>query len=132
MTAAGDLEAQAREIVAANRYMVLSTADADGAPWVSPVWFATADGQEFLWISKPATRHSGNIGARPEIALVIFGSAGAPGDVAGGVRGRGGRERSSGAPHPPKRCPPRSAASTPRPGRPPRPRASRPSRSCSP
>jgi pyridoxamine 5'-phosphate oxidase-like protein len=27
-------------IVQANRYMTLSTADADGVPWASPVWYA--------------------------------------------------------------------------------------------
>jgi nitroimidazol reductase NimA-like FMN-containing flavoprotein (pyridoxamine 5'-phosphate oxidase superfamily) len=81
MGSAEDPDTQAREIVAANRYMVLSTADGDGRPWVSPVWFATADGVEFLWISKPATRHSTNIRGRPEIAIVIFDSSVAPGDA---------------------------------------------------
>ena len=60
-----DTEATAREILAANRYMVLGTAGADGVPWVSPVWFASDDGETFLWISKPGTRHSRNIAARP-------------------------------------------------------------------
>jgi nitroimidazol reductase NimA-like FMN-containing flavoprotein (pyridoxamine 5'-phosphate oxidase superfamily) len=43
-----DTEATAREILAANRYMVLGTAGADGVPWVSPVWFASDDGETFL------------------------------------------------------------------------------------
>src|ERR1700750_2912252 len=81
MSAAADLETQAREIVAANRYMVLSTAGADGTPWVSPVWFASDDGVEFLWLSKPGARHSANVRARPEIAIVIFDSSAAPGDA---------------------------------------------------
>ena len=59
--------------------MVLSTADADGRPWVSPVWFASEDGVVFLWISKPDTRHSRNIAARSEIAIVVFDSSVAPG-----------------------------------------------------
>jgi nitroimidazol reductase NimA-like FMN-containing flavoprotein (pyridoxamine 5'-phosphate oxidase superfamily) len=75
------VETQAAEIVAANRYMVLSTADADGRPWVSPVWFATDDGVEFLWLSRPDTRHSANVRARPEMAIVIFDSTVAPGDA---------------------------------------------------
>ena len=75
------VESQAAAIVAANRYMVLSTADPDGTPWVSPVWFATTDGVEFLWISKPGTRHSANIRARPEIAIVIFDSSVASDDA---------------------------------------------------
>jgi predicted pyridoxine 5'-phosphate oxidase superfamily flavin-nucleotide-binding protein len=74
-----DLDAQARTILAANRYMVLSTADADGRPWVSPVWFASEDGVVFHWISKPKARHSRNIEARPEIAIVVFDSSVAPG-----------------------------------------------------
>jgi nitroimidazol reductase NimA-like FMN-containing flavoprotein (pyridoxamine 5'-phosphate oxidase superfamily) len=73
-----DLDAEARAILAANRYMVLSTADADGRPWVSPVWFASDDGVTFLWISKPGARHSQNIAARPEIAIVVFDSSAAP------------------------------------------------------
>lgn len=31
----------AREVLAANSSVVVSTADADGGPWASPVWFAT-------------------------------------------------------------------------------------------
>jgi hypothetical protein len=30
----------AKEIIDANRYMTLATADAQGTPWASPVWFA--------------------------------------------------------------------------------------------
>ena len=70
-----DTEATAREILAANRYMVLGTADADGVPWVSPVWFASEDGETFLWVSKPGTRHSRNVAARPEVAIVVFDSS---------------------------------------------------------
>jgi len=70
-----DTDATAREILAANRYMVLGTADADGVPWVSPVWFASEDGETFLWVSKPGTRHSRNVAARPEVAIVVFDSS---------------------------------------------------------
>jgi|SRR6478672_3147337 len=70
-----DTEAQAREILAANRYLVLATAGADGVPWVSPVWFASEDAATFLWASKPGTRHSRNIAARPEVAIVVFDSS---------------------------------------------------------
>jgi nitroimidazol reductase NimA-like FMN-containing flavoprotein (pyridoxamine 5'-phosphate oxidase superfamily) len=62
-----------RELIAANRYMVLATADAAGRPWISPVWFAPDD-DGFLWISRPDSRHSRNLAARPELALVIFDS----------------------------------------------------------
>lgn len=77
-----DTEAHARTIVAANRYLVLATAGAGGRPWVSPVWFASEDASTFLWISKPETRHSRNIAARPEIAIVVFDSSADPDDAA--------------------------------------------------
>jgi nitroimidazol reductase NimA-like FMN-containing flavoprotein (pyridoxamine 5'-phosphate oxidase superfamily) len=81
MTRDPDRDAEARAIVAGTRYMVLATADADGRPWATPVWFATEDGTRFLWVSSPAARHSRNIAARPEIALVIFDSQVAVGDA---------------------------------------------------
>jgi hypothetical protein len=76
-----DLDAQARGILAANRYMVLATAGADGRPWVSPVWFASEDGVVFLWLSKPGTRHSKNIAVRAEVAIAVFDSSVSPGDA---------------------------------------------------
>ncbi len=69
----------ARAIVAANWYMTLATADAGGRPWASPVWFATRDCHDFVWVSHPDARHSLNIAARPEVALVIFDSRVQPG-----------------------------------------------------
>ena len=59
--------------------MTLATADADGSPWASPVWFATADHHEFVWVSKPGARHSRNLAARSEIAIVVFDSHQRPG-----------------------------------------------------
>jgi pyridoxine/pyridoxamine 5'-phosphate oxidase len=73
--------AQARAIIDGNRYMTLGTADATGQPWVSPVWFATADYREFVWGSKPGARHSRNIAERGEVAIVIFDSQVAPGSA---------------------------------------------------
>ena len=70
------------QLLSASPYMVLATADADGVPWVSPVWFATDDGRTFYWVSDPNARHSRNIAARPEIAIVIFDSTVKPGDAA--------------------------------------------------
>jgi nitroimidazol reductase NimA-like FMN-containing flavoprotein (pyridoxamine 5'-phosphate oxidase superfamily) len=69
----------AREIFAAGAYVVLATADDDGTPWSSPVWFATADHRELYWVSHPEARHSRNIAARPQIAMVVFDSTVAPG-----------------------------------------------------
>lgn len=45
-------------IVEANAFMTLATADADGLPWATPVWFAHVDCAEFLWVSRPEARHS--------------------------------------------------------------------------
>jgi hypothetical protein len=69
-----DRAADARRIVAANMYMTLATADAEGRPWVSPVWFAPAGDDAFLWVSRPERRHSRNIAVRAEVAIVIFDS----------------------------------------------------------
>jgi nitroimidazol reductase NimA-like FMN-containing flavoprotein (pyridoxamine 5'-phosphate oxidase superfamily) len=70
------------EIFAANRYMTLATADASGRPWASPVWFATEDQEQLFWASDPQTRHSRNIAARPEVAIVVFDSQVDPGQAA--------------------------------------------------
>jgi nitroimidazol reductase NimA-like FMN-containing flavoprotein (pyridoxamine 5'-phosphate oxidase superfamily) len=69
-----DLAAVARGIVDANRYLTLATADGDGRPWASPVWYAHEGYREFLWVSRPDARHSRNLAVRPELAIVIFDS----------------------------------------------------------
>jgi len=38
-----DLQSVVKAIVDANQYMTLATADEDGLPWASPVWYAAAD-----------------------------------------------------------------------------------------
>ena len=68
----------ARALVDANSYMTLATADAEGAPWASPVWFAHEQYETFLWMSQPGARHSRNIATRREIAIVIFDSTVSP------------------------------------------------------
>jgi nitroimidazol reductase NimA-like FMN-containing flavoprotein (pyridoxamine 5'-phosphate oxidase superfamily) len=74
-----DLAAIARSIVDANRFMALATADASGRPWVSPVWYAPLSYREYVWVSRPGTRHSRNVAARPEVAIAIYDSR-RPGD----------------------------------------------------
>jgi Pyridoxamine 5'-phosphate oxidase len=64
-----------REILDANLYMTLGTADAAGRPWVSPVYFASADYADFYWVWKPEATHSRNIAARSEISIVVFDSS---------------------------------------------------------
>jgi nitroimidazol reductase NimA-like FMN-containing flavoprotein (pyridoxamine 5'-phosphate oxidase superfamily) len=55
-------------------YMVLGTADADGRPWVSPVYFAAREYSEFYWVSLPDAQHSRNLAGRPEVSIVVFDS----------------------------------------------------------
>jgi nitroimidazol reductase NimA-like FMN-containing flavoprotein (pyridoxamine 5'-phosphate oxidase superfamily) len=93
--------ARARAIVDANAYMVLATADREGRPWASPVWFAPHEYREFFWVSSPDARHSRNIDGRGEVAVVIFDSQAPVGsgqgvylsavaeEVAGGARADG-------------------------------------------
>jgi uncharacterized pyridoxamine 5'-phosphate oxidase family protein len=69
-----DLDAVARAILDDNHYMTLGTADADGHPWVSPVFFAADRYRELYWMSSPAAAHSRNLAARPELSIVVFDS----------------------------------------------------------
>ena len=64
----------AREIIDAGRYMVLGTADEQGVPWVSPVWYAPDGYRHFLWVSREDTRHSRNLAVRPQLSIVVFDS----------------------------------------------------------
>jgi uncharacterized protein YhbP (UPF0306 family) len=70
-----DPAAIGRAIVDANLYMVLGTADQDGRPWVSPVYYAPAEYREFFWVSSPETRHSRNLQTRGDLSIVIFDSS---------------------------------------------------------
>jgi hypothetical protein len=74
MTDDQDLAAIARAIVDGNDYMTLGTADADGLPWASPVWYAPAGYAEFLWLSSPEALHSRNLAVRAELSIVVFDS----------------------------------------------------------
>ncbi|MEU6139008.1 pyridoxamine 5'-phosphate oxidase family protein [Streptomyces sp. NPDC047081] len=65
----------ARGVVDTNRYMVLATADSEGRPWSSPVYFAHVGYREFVWVSSPEARHSCNIAVRPEVGIAIFDSS---------------------------------------------------------
>ncbi len=69
-----DHEAIARSIVDTNRFMALGTADDAGTPWVSPVWYAPISYREYIWVSRPGTKHSRNLARRPEVAIVIYDS----------------------------------------------------------
>ncbi len=73
-----DTTAHALELLARNRYVVLATADEDGSPWATPVWFApdAPDSLDrILWVSWPGSRHSRLIARRPQVALAVFDSS---------------------------------------------------------
>lgn len=73
-----DTTAHALELLARNRYVVLATADEDGSPWATPVWFAldAPDALDrILWVSWPGSRHSRLIARRPRVALTVFDSS---------------------------------------------------------
>ena len=69
-----DLAAIARGIIDANLYMTLATADENGRPWVSPVYFTPEAYRELFWVSSPETQHSRNLATRGELAIVVFDS----------------------------------------------------------
>jgi uncharacterized protein YhbP (UPF0306 family) len=76
-----DLAAAARAIIDGSRYLTLATADGDGRPWPTPVWFAHDGYREFLWVSRPDARHSRNLAVRAQVGIVIFDSTAAVGDA---------------------------------------------------
>lgn len=78
-----DLGAIARAIIDSSLYMTLGTADENGRPWASPVYFAPKDYREFFWVSSPEAQHSLNLAARPEVAIVVFDSQAAIGSGQG-------------------------------------------------
>jgi uncharacterized protein YhbP (UPF0306 family) len=69
-----DLASVARDIIDSNAYMTLATADENGRPWASPVWYAAEGYAHFYGVSSPEARHSRNLAARPEVGVVIFDS----------------------------------------------------------
>lgn len=75
MSDSRDSAATAKAIIDASLYMVLGTADADGLPWVSPVYYAPADYRRFFWVSRPEATHSRNLERRAEVSIVIFDSS---------------------------------------------------------
>ena len=74
----------ARGILDAQLYLVLATADADGRPWSTPVYYAHHGPSELFWVSSPDATHSRNIAVRPEVGIVVFDS-GAPISTGQGV-----------------------------------------------
>jgi general stress protein 26 len=74
MTRREDLPEAARAVVDGNAYMVLGTADPDGRPWTTPVYFGHERYAELYWLSSPEAQHSRNVATRPEVSVVVFDS----------------------------------------------------------
>ena len=73
-----DNSAHARAVLDGTSYAVLATADADGAPWATPVWFAHDGLDRLYWMSWPGARHSRLLERRPEMAVTVFDSRAVP------------------------------------------------------
>lgn len=74
MSSHPQLESIARTIIDGNKYVTLATADANGQPWASPVYY-TPDGYgELYWASSPDSVHSRNVAERAEVGMVVFDS----------------------------------------------------------
>src|SRR3954468_646265 len=59
-------------LLARHRYLVLGTADGEGRPWTTPVFYAADGEHRILWVSAPDSRHSRNVAMRPEVAITVF------------------------------------------------------------
>ena len=75
-----DHTAHAHDVLARTAYVVLATADADGSPWATPVWFAHDGLDRIFWVSWPGSRHSELVATRPAVALTVFDSTATPGE----------------------------------------------------
>jgi hypothetical protein len=69
-----ELGAIARRVIDPNRFTTVGAADEEGVRWVSPVRYAPAEDRESFRLSDPYAKHSSNIAARPQVAIVIFDS----------------------------------------------------------
>ena len=73
-----DHHAHARAVLDGTCYAVLATADADGKPWATPVWFAHDELDRIFWLSWPGSRHSELLARRPDVALTVFDTRAVP------------------------------------------------------
>jgi hypothetical protein len=65
---------RAKQPIDRNQNMVLATTNADGTPWVSPVFYVPDDRYDLYWTSWVKARHSAKVGERPSVAIVIYDS----------------------------------------------------------
>jgi hypothetical protein len=74
-----DLAEQARAIIDGNSYLTIGSANANGEPWVSPVFYVADGYSTFYWISSPDATQCRNIAVRPNVGIVVFNSHQEPG-----------------------------------------------------
>lgn len=55
--------------------MVIATANPEGKPWVSPVFYTYDEDFNFYWVSAKSAIHSENIRRNARVAITIFGPA---------------------------------------------------------
>jgi nitroimidazol reductase NimA-like FMN-containing flavoprotein (pyridoxamine 5'-phosphate oxidase superfamily) len=69
---AGSMWTTVPRLLSQHCYLVLGTADGDGRPWVTPVFYAADGEHRILWVSAAESRHSRNIAVRPDVAITVF------------------------------------------------------------
>ncbi|MFG1816719.1 pyridoxamine 5'-phosphate oxidase family protein [Kribbella sp. NPDC049174] len=69
------LDQRAAAVIEANKYMALGTVDADGLPWVTPVYFTPDGHADFYWVSSPDAEHSRNVARNANVSIAIFDSS---------------------------------------------------------
>ena len=75
--------ARAQVILDKLYYATLSTVDAAGQPWNSPVYCAYDDDYNVYWGSHTESQHSKNIRSNGKVFIVVYDSTVAPGDGEG-------------------------------------------------
>jgi uncharacterized protein YhbP (UPF0306 family) len=63
---------RARRLLDEQQNLVLATADADGIPWIAPVFFVPDEQYDLFWTSDHEARHSVNIRATGRAAIVVY------------------------------------------------------------
>src|SRR3989344_529260 len=74
------MEDKARRIIEENIYCTIATADLNGKPWISPVFFGYDEDYNIYWVSDRNALHSQLIRNNPQISIVFFNSQAPEGD----------------------------------------------------
>jgi nitroimidazol reductase NimA-like FMN-containing flavoprotein (pyridoxamine 5'-phosphate oxidase superfamily) len=63
---------RAKRLIDQNANMVLATANVEGVPWISPVFYVMDDRYDLYWTSWVEARHSANVREHPPVAIVVY------------------------------------------------------------